>query len=55
MIDAARILIVDDDAALLEALPERFGYGCDGIAIDTCDNAVGRARAGRRASTTTPS
>ena len=40
MIDAARILIVDDDTALLEALPEMLRLRLDGMRIDTCDNAV---------------
>jgi PAS domain S-box-containing protein len=36
----ARILIVDDDSALLEALPEMLRLRLDGVGIDTCDNAV---------------
>ncbi len=35
----ARILIVDDDPALLEALPDAIALRMDGIAIDTCDTA----------------
>ena len=37
---AARILIVDDDAALLEALPRALKLRLDGIQIDTSDNAA---------------
>ena len=33
----ARILIVDDDVALLEALPEAIALRMNGIAIDTCE------------------
>ena len=40
MIEAARILIVDDDTALLEALPEMLRLRLEGMRIDTCDNAV---------------
>lgn len=36
---AARILIVDDDVALLEALPEAIALRMNGIAIDTCETA----------------
>ena len=36
-----RILIVDDDPALLEALPEAVGLRLPGIEIDTCDSAAG--------------
>jgi PAS domain S-box-containing protein len=38
--DSAHILIVDDDTALLEALPEMLRLRLDGMRIDTCDNAV---------------
>ena len=40
VIEAARILIVDDDTALLEALPEMLRLRLEGMRIDTCDNAV---------------
>jgi len=36
----ACILIVDDDAALLAALPETLKLRLDGIRIDTSDNAA---------------
>jgi PAS domain S-box-containing protein len=36
----ARILIVDDDAALLEALPQALRLRMDGITIDTSETAV---------------
>jgi two-component system phosphate regulon sensor histidine kinase PhoR len=36
-----RILIVDDDHSLLEALPEAIRLRMDGLAIDTCDTAAG--------------
>src|SRR5438034_8708387 len=35
----ARILIVDDDVALLEALPRALRLRLDGVEIDTVDNA----------------
>jgi PAS domain S-box-containing protein len=38
-VSAARILIVDDDPALLEALPEAISLRMNGIAIDTCETA----------------
>jgi len=38
--ESARLLIVDDDAALLEALPEMLRLRLGGIRIDTCDNAA---------------
>jgi signal transduction histidine kinase len=37
---AGHILIVDDDRALLEALPRALKLRMDGIRIDTCDDAV---------------
>ena len=37
---SARILIVDDDRALLEALPRALKLRLDGIQIDTCDDAA---------------
>ena len=37
----ARILLVDDDAALLDALPEALRLRMDGIRIDVSDSAVG--------------
>jgi signal transduction histidine kinase len=40
MSENARILIVDDDLALLEALPQTLHLRLDGIQIDTCDNAA---------------
>jgi signal transduction histidine kinase len=36
---SARILIVDDDTALLQALPQMLRLRMEGIAIDTCDSA----------------
>ncbi|MDX6423294.1 MAG: hypothetical protein QOI67_765 [Gaiellaceae bacterium] len=36
----ARILIVDDDVALLEALPQALKLRVDGITIDTAENAA---------------
>jgi signal transduction histidine kinase len=38
-VTAPQILIVDDDAALLEALPEALRLRMDGIEIETCDSA----------------
>jgi PAS domain S-box-containing protein len=38
--NAGQILIVDDDTALLEALPGALKLRLNGIEIDTCDNAV---------------
>jgi len=38
--ETARILIVDDDQALLEALPQTLRLRLAGIQIDTCDNAA---------------
>jgi two-component system sensor histidine kinase/response regulator len=35
-----RVLIVDDDAALLEALPEALRLRLDPIAVDTCDSGA---------------
>jgi PAS domain S-box-containing protein len=37
----ARILLVDDDAALLDALPEALRLRMDGVEIDTADSGVG--------------
>ncbi|HEX6680694.1 MAG TPA: ATP-binding protein [Gaiellaceae bacterium] len=37
----ARILLVDDDAALLDALPEALRLRMDGIEIDTADSGLG--------------
>jgi PAS domain S-box-containing protein len=39
-VKAARILIVDDDAALLEALPRALKLRLDGIEIDTSETAA---------------
>jgi two-component system, OmpR family, phosphate regulon sensor histidine kinase PhoR len=39
-VNGARILIVDDDEALLEALPEALRLRIDGIAIDTAGSAL---------------
>jgi two-component system sensor histidine kinase/response regulator len=36
----AHVLIVDDDSALLEALPEALRLRLDPIEVDTCDSAV---------------
>jgi PAS domain S-box-containing protein len=38
-VTAARILIVDDDVALLEALPDAIALRMNRIAIDTCETA----------------
>lgn len=35
----SRVLLVDDDSALLEALPETVRLHMDGVEIDTCDSA----------------
>jgi len=35
-----RVLLVDDDAALLEALPETVRLRLDGVEVDTCDSAL---------------
>ena len=35
----AAILIVDDDPALLRALPEALRLRMDGVEIETCDSA----------------
>ena len=37
----ARILLVDDDAALLDALPEALRLRMNGIQIDTADSGLG--------------
>jgi PAS domain S-box-containing protein len=37
----ARVLLVDDDAALLDALPEALRLRMDGIQIDTADSGLG--------------
>jgi PAS domain S-box-containing protein len=37
----AKILLVDDDAALLDALPEALRLRIDGIEIDTADSGLG--------------
>jgi two-component system phosphate regulon sensor histidine kinase PhoR len=39
-VNQARILIVDDDVALLEALPQALRLRMDGITIDTSDSAA---------------
>ena len=44
MTQTTRILIVDDDAALLEALPEVLRLRMDAPEIDTCDSAAERSR-----------
>src|SRR3989454_12577071 len=35
-----RVLIVDDDAALLQALPEALRLRMDGVTVDTADSAA---------------
>jgi DNA-binding response OmpR family regulator len=40
VIGAARVLIVDDDDALLEALPEALRLRLDTVEVDTCDSAA---------------
>jgi DNA-binding NtrC family response regulator len=37
---ASRVLIVDDDPALLEALPEALQLRMDGVTVDTADSAA---------------
>src|SRR6266581_7309898 len=37
--DKAHILIVDDDTALLEALPQALYLRLDGVKVNTCDSA----------------
>jgi PAS domain S-box-containing protein len=39
-VNKARILLVDDDVALLEALPQAIRLRADGIAIDTAETAA---------------
>ena len=39
--DKAQILIVDDDTALLEALPQALYLRLDEVKVDTCDSAQG--------------
>jgi DNA-binding NtrC family response regulator len=39
MSEGARVLIVDDDPALLEALPEALRLRMETIDVDTCDSA----------------
>jgi len=40
----ARVLIVDDDLALLKALPEALLLRMEGVAVDTCDSAPSALR-----------
>jgi len=40
----ARVLIVDDDLALLKALPEALLLRMQGVAVDTCDSAPSALR-----------
>ena len=40
MSDAGHILIIDDDPALLEALPRTLQLRMAGIKVETCDSAV---------------
>src|SRR5258708_21281841 len=35
----AQILLVDDDVALLQALPQALSLRLDGVGVDTCDSA----------------
>ena len=37
---ASRVLIVDDDAALLEALPDALKLRMDNVNVDVCDSAT---------------
>jgi len=39
---ALHVLIVDDDPALLQALPETLRLRMDGVTVDTADSAVRR-------------
>ena len=36
----SQILLVDDDVALLQALPQALSLRIDGIRVDTCDSAL---------------
>src|SRR5260370_16681543 len=36
----AQILLVDDDVALLQALPQALSLRLDGVGVDTCDSAL---------------
>jgi signal transduction histidine kinase len=49
LMNAPRILIVDDDLTLLQVLPETLQLRMDGVVVDTCDSA--RAALERIAST----
>src|SRR5438874_13593416 len=40
MINIAHILIVDDDTALLQALPQALNLRIDGVKVDTSDSAL---------------
>ena len=40
MMNAPHILIVDDDLALLQALPQALSLRISGIQVDTCDSAL---------------
>lgn len=40
IMSASRVLIVDDDAALLEALPDALKLRMSEVLIDTCDSAI---------------
>jgi signal transduction histidine kinase len=40
MKNTSHILIVDDDVALLQALPQALSLRLDGVQVDTCDSAL---------------
>ena len=40
MKNTPHILIVDDDTALLQALPQALSLRIEGIQVDTCDSAL---------------
>src|SRR5438067_8125097 len=40
MKNTSRILLVDDDVALLQALPKALWLRIDGVQVDTCDSAL---------------
>src|SRR6266700_3769873 len=40
MKNTSQILLVDDDVALLQALPKALWLRIDGVQVDTCDSAI---------------
>ena len=47
----ARVLLVDDDPALLEALPEALRLRMSALTVDTADSAAGPMTSSRSPST----